>query len=228
MLTNPNRIGEERKDGQGCHLSCSTTTTPQTRGKWLGLEIFVHLFLGNVVCHLWIKGPPWPSPVCDIGARTHPQNEQWPLLNVESRRKPVTPNNCHILLWLVIGRTAGSPSPSTGDEVAVTGLKRPCLVCQQRGGGESLQLLRPSSWGCWRVFPPTSCVWLWFLRGQMVLLQRPPWFSWTETSPKVSLIVCCSSAFCNPLRRHLLPVLPVWKDWEARRVDNEMEPQIII
>lgn len=135
MLTNPNRIGEERKDGQGCHLSCSTTTAPQTRGKWLGLKIFVHLFLGNVVCHLWIKGPLWPSPVCDIGARTHPQNEQWPLLNVESRRKPVTPNNCHILLWPVIGRTAGSPSPSTGDEVAVTGLKRPCLVCQQRGAG---------------------------------------------------------------------------------------------
>lgn len=83
---------------------------------------------------------------------------------------------CHILMCSVRGISA-SLSPTIGEEIEVTGLTGSRLVSQQEG---PVQLLRPQRTEgtrqlghLGRLLPPTSWVWLWFLRGQMRLFQSP-------------------------------------------------------
>lgn len=101
-------------------------------------------------------------------------------------RKPVSPNNCHILMCSVRGISA-SLSPTIREEIEVTGLTGSRLVSQQEG---PVQLLRPQQTEgtrqlghLGRLLPPTSWVWLWFLRGQMRLFQSPS-LIWLENKNK--------------------------------------------
>lgn len=68
----------------------------------------------------------------------------------------------------------------------------------------------------------------------MVLLQHPPRFSQTKTSPKLPLLVCFSSGFVSPSSEasafSSFCFRMVWsgsKGQEAKYVDNKKELQVI-
>lgn len=62
-----------------------------------------------------------------------------------------------------------------------------------------------------RLFPPTSCVWLWFLRGQMHLCQSPSQIQ-LETPPTIQSLkqpfpfLKLLQSVSDPLFCHLLPL----------------------
>lgn len=120
--------------------------------RWLWLEVFTHPGLSEIfILHQSKNGPLLPS--------CHPS----PSCDTSMARKPVTPNNCHILMCSVRGISA-SLSPTIGEEIEVTGLTGSRLVSQQEG---PMQLLRPQRTEgtqqlghLGRLLPPTSWVWL--------------------------------------------------------------------
>lgn len=93
VSANSNKKTEERKGGP-FHLLCSNTTDLQTRGRCPRLKTFIHLFPGNVI---YERKDHSDLPLSVTVAPGHTLCTM-ALVECKAHRKPVTPNNCHILL----------------------------------------------------------------------------------------------------------------------------------
>lgn len=112
------------------------------------LKISVHLFLGNVVIYKWKDHSGLPLPVT-----LAPGHALCTMALVEGRapRKPVTPNNCHILLRSVIERMAVPSPPALGmgwwsqdwKDLALSANNRGLCSCPAQAAGAAGGSSRP-------------------------------------------------------------------------------------
>lgn len=143
---------------------------------------------------------------------------QPPLLAATALRKPITLNNCHILVHSVTGKNFNLPLLSPWRGGWGHGTER-ILSCLSTRGVCAAAASTADGRRVAEALPATSCVWLWFLRGQMhifqsrSLIQRQPATATVTRNLKQPFSFLKLLHFVpDPLFCYLLPVLSLLPD----------------
>ena len=94
-----------------------------------------------------------------------------PLLAATALRKPITLNNCHILMHSVTGKNFNLPLLSPWRGGWGHGTERVLSCLPTRGVCAAAVSTADGRRVAAEALPATSCVWLWFLRGPMHIFQ---------------------------------------------------------